>query len=253
MNRLFPSLLAASAFAMAPAAYAAEIEIESEGPVVELSIYESVSADPDMATIGAGVTTEARTAVEAMRMNAVQMRKVIDQIKAQGVDEKDIQTTGIDLNAQYDYNQATRREVFRGYAVSNRVSVKLREIDRVGNVLDALVTAGANNLSGPMFSIEDDAAAKEEARKRAVASGKARAEAYADMLGYDGVRVLEINEVIQNRAPYERVTTVSVESAADASAPVQPGQVSTGVQITIKYEMFMDDAAEAIGAAMQAD
>ena len=245
MIRLLPTALAASALAMTPAAFAAQIEIEAEGPVVELSIYESITADPDMATIGAGVTTEARTAVEAMRLNAVQMRKVIDQIKALGVAEKDIQTTGIDLNAQYDYNQATRREVFRGYAVSNRVSVNLRNIDRVGNVLDALVTAGANNLSGPMFSIENDTAAKEEARKRAVASGKARAEAYARLLGYDAVRVLEINETIQNRAPYERVTTVDIESAADASAPVQPGRVSTGVQVTIKYEMVEADAAEA--------
>ena len=239
--------LAVSAFAIAPAAHAATIEIESDGPVVELSIFETVTADPDIAMIGAGVSTEARTAVEAMRLNAVQMRRVIDQIKAQGVDEKDIQTTGINLNARYDYNRNTQQNVFRGYQVSNRVSVKLRDIDEVGGVLDALVAAGANNLDGPRFAIEDDTAAKEEARKRAVATGEERATAYAKMLGYDEVRVLEISEAVQSRAPMQRLTAVNLQAESappPPQAPVQPGQVATGVSITIKYEMVSDEAEE---------
>lgn len=243
LTKSLTGALAVSALAMTPALYAAEIEIEAEGPVVELSIYEAITVDPDMATIGAGVTTEAPTAVEAMRQNAVEMRKVIDQIKAQRVDEKDIQTSGISLRPRYEYNRTTRENEFRGYSVSNRVSVKLREIERVGVVLDALVSAGANNLDGPRFSIENDKAAKDEARKRAIASGKARAEAYAAMLGYDEVRVLEINESIQNRSPAPPIMMRAVaEEAADAAAPVQPGQVSAGVSITIKYEMVSDDA-----------
>lgn len=246
MIRLFPVVLAASAIAMTPALNAAVVEIESEGPVVELTINESVTAEPDMATIGAGVTTETPTAVEAMRQNAVQMRKVIDQIKAQGVDEEDIQTTGISLNARYDYNRTTQQNEFRGYAVSNRVSVKLREIDEVGELLDALVSAGATNLSGPTFSIENDKAAKDEARERAVKSGMARAEAYARMLGYDRVRVLEISEMIQNRAPLGGLVLREVAEAEADAAPVQPGRVSTGVSITIKYEMVEEEAAAGI-------
>lgn len=242
MIRMMTTAAAASLLAISPAVFAATIEIESEGPVVELSIYESVTAEPDLATIGAGVTTEAPTAVAAMRQNAVEMRNVIDQIKALGVDEKDIQTTGINLRARYDYNRNTERSEFRGYAVSNRVSVKLREIDEVGRVLDALVSAGATDLNGPTFSIEDDKAAKEQARERAVKSGMERAEAYARMIGYDGVRVLEISESIQGRGRFDDIALRKVaEEAADASAPVQPGRVSTGVNITIKYEMVSDD------------
>lgn len=240
MIRVLTIAAAASLLAVAPATIAAEIEIASEGPVVELSVYESVTADPDIATISAGVSTEAPTAVAAMRQNAVEMRRVIDQIKALGVDEKDIQTTGINLNARYDYDRDTRRNVFRGYQVSNRVSVKLREIDEVGQALDALVSAGATDLNGPSFSIENDDAAKDEARKRGVERASARANAYAKMLGYSGVRVLEINETIRassSYAPQARTLAVA-EAAADATAPVQPGQVSTGVSITIKYEMF---------------
>lgn len=234
---------ALAAMAAAPA-LAATVEIEAEGPVIELSVYESVTTEPDLVTIGAGVTSEAPTAVQAMRQNSVEMRKVIDQIKSLGVDDKDIQTTGINLNAQYDYDRESRRQIFRGYSVSNRVSVKLREIDETGRVLDALVTAGATDLSGPSFSIEDDEAAKDEARKRAVARAKERAEAYANMLGYDGVEVLEINETLRGSNPMPQMAARAVlgaEAAADMSAPVQPGQVSTGVNITIKYEMTKDE------------
>lgn len=236
---------AIAACALTSPAQAAVVEIEAEGPVVELSMYESVTAEPDLVTIGAGVTTNARTAVEAMRLNAEQMTRVINQIKAQGVDDKDIQTTGINLNARYDYNRATQQNEFRGYQVSNRVSVKLREIEATGEVLDALVSAGATDLSGPSFSIEDDAAAKDEARSRALERAQQRAEAYAEMLGYDEVRVLEISEAIRARGP---VAEVAMRSAMDVSAapapPVQPGMVSTGVALTIKFELVEDEDEE---------
>ncbi|MEM8726483.1 MAG: SIMPL domain-containing protein [Pseudomonadota bacterium] len=240
MIRTIATAVAASALAIP--AQAAVVEIEAEGPVIELSIFESVTAEPDLATISAGVSTAAPTAVEAMRMNSVEMRRVIDQIKAQGVDEKDIQTTGINLNARYDYNRGTQQNEFRGYQVSNRVSVKLREIEATGQVLDALVSAGATDLSGPSFSIEDDTAAKDEARKRALERARKRAEAYAAILGYDDVEVLEINEAIQGRGPVQQaVMRSAMEADVAVAPPVQPGMVSTGVSITIKFELTEDD------------
>ena len=159
--------LATSLVLAAPGANAATVEIEANGPVVELNIFESIELEPDMATISAGVSTEAPSASDALRANSREMRRVIEEIKAQGVGEKDIQTTGINLNARYDYDRTNQRQIFRGYQVSNRVSVKLREIERVGEVLDALVEAGATDLNGPRFSVEDDSAALEEARSRA--------------------------------------------------------------------------------------
>lgn len=246
-----PGLLAAIAglSMMLTPAHAATIEIEAEGPVIELSVYESVTAEPDMATISAGVSTEAPTAVEAMRMNSVEMRKVIDRIKSLGVDEKDIQTTGINLNARYDYDRQSQRNIFRGYQVSNRVSVKLREIEKTGEVLDALVVAGATDLAGPSFSIEDDEAAKDAARERAVERAQKRAESYATMLGYEEVRVLEINESIRGSGPGPQMMAraLAEDSIAAAPPPVQPGLVSTGVSITIKYEMVSDEEEEAEG------
>jgi uncharacterized protein len=230
---------ALAALAMPLGAHAANIEIESEGPVVELSIFESVEAEPDMATIGAGVSTEARTATEALRMNSAEMQKVIAELKRLGVAERDIQTTGINLNAMYDYDQTTRRQVFRGYQASNRVSVKLRKIADTGRVLDALVTAGANDLSGPSFGLENDEPAKDAARKRALQRANSRAEDYARQLGYSGARVLAIAESMSGHSPMpERAMMRSADiMLTSAPPPVQPGVVSTGISITIKYEL----------------
>lgn len=245
MIRLFTTSLAVSALALAPTLSAAEIEIESDGPVVELSIFESIDIAPDMSTVFAGVTSEAPTATEAMRKNAAQMRKVIDQIKALGIDEKDIQTSGISLGARYDYDSEARKQVFRGYEAANAVTVRLRKVETTGEVLDALVAAGATDITGPMFSIENDEPAKAKARENAVKRGQERAEAYARMLGYDAVRVLEINETISGSAGAMRENyfgVLAAEATAADIAPIQPGQVSTGVAITIKYEMTKDEA-----------
>ncbi len=229
----------ALALALPTAAKAApNIEIDASGPVLELTIYESVSAEPDMVTIGAGVSTEAPTATEALRANSVEMVKVIDQLKQLGVPERDIQTTGINLNAMYDYDQSARRQVFRGYQAGNRVSVKLRKIAETGRVLDALVAAGANDLNGPSFSLENDEPAKDAARKRALERGKARAEEYARQLGYDGAKVLAITESMSGSSPMpERAMMRASADMVAAAPPVQPGMVATGISITIQYEL----------------
>ncbi len=234
------ALAAASALALPAASLAAaEVALKAEGPVVELSVFESVSVAPDIATIGAGVTSEAPTATEALRLNSAEMQKVVARIKALGVAEQDIQTTGINLSARYDYDQEARRQVFRGYQASNRVSVILRKIDRAGAVLDALVAAGATDLDGPSFSIENDAAAKDAARKRAIERAQARVKAYAEMLGYDGARVLWISESIEGRGPMPEMAMMKANDGMVAAAPppVQPGMVSTGISIAFKFEL----------------
>lgn len=238
------AFIAASALTLPAAALAANVDIAATGPVVELNVYESVDVAPDTATIGAGVTTEAATATEALRQNSAEMQKVIARIKALGVAEKDIQTTGINLNARYDYDQATQRQVFRGYMASNRVSVILRKIDDTGRVLDALVAAGANDISGPSFSIDDDTAAKDAARKRAVERAQAQAKAYAEMLGYDGAKVLAISEGLTGNSPMPQMAEMRIATKVDA-APVQPGMVQAGVNISITYELVKNSGSPA--------
>jgi len=234
------TLAAASAMMLPAAAFAApQVNLAPTGPVVELTINESIEAAPDRATIGAGVTTTAPTATEAMRQNAAEMTKVIARIKALGIAEKDIQTTGIALGPQYDYQNGG--PVFRGYQASNRVSVILRKIEDTGPVLDALVEAGATDIGGPNFAIADDTALKEQARKAAVARGAAQARAYAAMLGYADVRVLAVSENIAGSVPfYAAAKAVALEATA---TPIQPGMVGTDVNLTITYELVGKTAA----------
>lgn len=234
MLRYALPLLTTAALAV-PAA--AEVQVQTSGPVVALTVHEQVEAEPDLAEVSAGVTTQAPTAVEAMRRNAQQMTTVIDRIKGLGIAERDIQTTGISLHPQYDYDQNSRQQVFRGYMVQNRVSVTLREIGETGEVLDALVAAGATDLSGPNFSIDDETAAKRQAREAAIARAKEQAMAYARSAGYGNVRLLEISEALMQNPPMPYMRTVDAEEAAIASTPVQPGRVASGVTVTVTYEM----------------
>ncbi|MFM7350506.1 MAG: SIMPL domain-containing protein [Erythrobacter sp.] len=229
--------LTAAAFAV-PAAAASQVSIQPSGPVVELSVYEAVTVAPDIATIGAGVTTEAPTATEALAKNSAAMQAVVERIKALGIAAKDIQTTGINLNAQYDYDQQGRRPAFRGYQAANRVSVTLRKVADTGKVLDALVDAGANDLNGPTFAIADDTAATAEARTRALARATAQAKAYASALGYSGTKVLAISEAIAAPPmPYEALKAGAPPPVSPTSAPVEPGMVAAGVNVTVTFEL----------------
>jgi uncharacterized protein YggE len=228
--------LAAGVFATSQAA-AAEVSIATQGPVVELTINETVEARPDVAELGAGVTTEAPSAVGAMQANAEAMNAVIERIKALGIAERDIQTTGVNLAPQYDYDEASRRQVFRGYQVSNRVQVTLREIDRVGPVLDALVQAGATDLSGPNWSVDDPAPARAQARERAMQTARERALEYARHAGFSDVRLLQVSEAVPFDSPQPFGRLMARDVAEAASTPVEPGRVETGVTVTVTYEL----------------
>lgn len=236
MNRLAIPLVAVSA--LATPLQAAEIQIASQGPVVELSVNEVVRTAPDVAQVGAGVTVRAATAQEAMRLNAQQMDRLIAKIVALGIPKKDIQTANFSLNAQYQYNNEGQQPTFIGYDVSNQLNIKLRDLKRSGEVLDALVSAGANNIYGPNFMLEDDVAAKDSARKAAFARGKAMAEDYARMAGYTGVRLLEVSESFQSFGPMPMADgAIAVTASRTEKTQIEPGQVGTGVTVTVKYEM----------------
>jgi len=233
----FPILLAGAAMALSPinVAQAANVEIVAQNPVIELSVSEQVDSAPDTATFSTGVETKAKTATEALSQNSAQARTVINRLKALGIAEKDIQTTGINLRADYDYDQENRQNRFVGYVVSNEVSATVNDISKLGKILDAIVSSGATNLNGPSFSISDDSKLKDLARERALANGKARAMSYARSEGYSGVRVLSISEGMshQSEAPMMRMEA----SAASSAPPVAPGQVGTVVSLNITYEM----------------
>lgn len=232
----FSMLMAGAALTLIPAnlAQAANVELVAQNPVIELSVSEQVDSAPDTAMFSTGVETRAKTATEALRENSVQARAVINRLKSLGIAEKDIQTTGINLRADYDYDQESRQNRFVGYVVSNQVSATVHDIDRLGEILDAVVSSGATNLNGPSFSISDDSKVKDLARERALANGKTRAMSYARVEGYAGVRILTISEGMSHRS---EAPMMRMEAADASSPPVAPGQVGTVVSLNITYEM----------------
>jgi uncharacterized protein YggE len=232
------TVLPLAAAALAVPAAAADVQVTSQGPLVELSVTETVKAKPDLAEVSAGVSTQAPTAVEAMRLNATAMDAVVKRIKALGIKDADIQTTGINLGAQYDYDQSAQRQVFRGYQASNRVSVTLRDVARTGPVLDALVAAGATDIGGPNFSLDDDTAPRAQARKAAFDKAQAQATEYARWAGYSGVRLLSVSEAVNpgRPMPYAQRDAIMV-TAAKAPTPVEPGLVGTDVTVSVTFEM----------------
>lgn len=230
---------AAAVIAITPAAApAAEIHIEAKNPVVELSVTEVVESTPDTATFSTGVDTSAPTASAALRQNSADVAKVIAQLRKLGIAEKDIQTSGINLNAEYEYVQATQKNQFKGYRVSNQVQVKIRDIAKLGSIMDSVVASGATNINGPWFSINDDRAVKKAARGRALANGQAQAESYAKASGYSSVRLLSVAEGISGRSPGPQpMMKQSFDTVEASSVPIAPGQIGTAVVLSLQYEM----------------
>lgn len=239
MNRISFPLLAATAMMAAPAAQAANVEIATAGPVVELTVSEVIQSAPDVAQISAGVENRAPTASEAVRQNAAAMDRLVKRMKALGIPSKDIQTSNFNLSPQYRYDRDNEQQVFTGYQVNNQVNVKLRELKRAGETLDALIEAGANNVNGPYFMLENDEEVKSAARKQAFERGRAMAQDYASMAGYSSVRLIEVSENFQSISPMPQpMLAMRVKAeAADASTPIEAGEVGTGVTISVKYTM----------------
>ena len=234
-----PLIAAGAMMAVPVTSHAANVEIATSGPVVELTVSEVIQSAPDVARISAGVQNQAPTAREAVRQNAEAMDRLVKRIKALGIPAKDIQTSNFNLNPQYRYDRENEQQVFTGYQVNNQVSVKLRDLDRAGETLDALIEAGANNVSGPYFMLENDEVVKAAARKQAFERGKAMAQDYAQMAGYSSVRLIEVSENFHSISPMPQPMMAMrvMAEAADASTPIEAGEVGTGVTISVKYTM----------------
>lgn len=230
--------LIAACLASVPAlpAFAAEVQIAATNPVVELTVNEVVRSAPDAAQVTAGVQLRAKTASEATRLNAAQMEKVIARLRQAGIRSEDIQTSNFSLNPQYQYrNEQT--PLFLGYEATNQVTVTLRDMGKIGSTLDALIEAGANNVSGPSFLLENDTAAKRVARKSAYEAAWAQAVEYARLAGFNSVRLLAVSEGYTQLRPMPMLQAAEIRTTAAAKTPIEPGQVGTDVTVTAKYEM----------------
>ena len=190
---------------------------------------------PDVATISAGVVTQAADANAAMRDNATQMDKAMAAIRAAGVAARDVQTAGISVQPQYRYAE-NQPPAITGYQASNTVNLKVRDIGKLGKVLDALVASGANQVNGPAFEVDKPDAAYDEARIAALHKAEARAKTYADAMGLRVRRVVSINEGGSMPPPMPMMRAQAMDVASKETS-VSPGETVLPVRLDVVFEL----------------
>ncbi|UYQ73394.1 SIMPL domain-containing protein [Pelagibacterium flavum] len=231
---------------LAPIAMAALIASPALADTMTLSGTGTVRAAPDMATINTGVTTQAETAREALDANSAAMADLVAALREAGLEGRDIQTSDFSVSPQYVYSD--RRDdngyslppEIQGYQVSNTVTIVVRDLEALGSVLDQAVTVGANTINGIVFAVDDVTKLEEEARKLAFADALAKAETYAGAAGLRLGSIESIQEVDMQQPPMPMYRAQAMEMAADASVPVEAGEMSYSITATIAWEIEDD-------------
>jgi uncharacterized protein YggE len=235
-------ILAGVALAAIPLAASAQAQQQvlvqpMSGTRLDLSVTGEVARVPDLAIISAGVVTRAPTASGAISQNAARMERVLAALRKAGVEARDIQTSNLNLNPEYRYREGLPPQL-NGYTVSNQVSVRFRDIANSGTILDALVAEGANQINGPSLTIDKPETALDEARTRALATGRARAELYARALGKRVVRLISVSEGSRPPSfPMEIMVTGRAASMEAADTKIVPGEQQVQIALSMSFEI----------------
>ena len=204
---------------------------------VEVAGEGAVTAAPDFARLTLGVTSTGKTAGEAMAANAKAANALVSLIKAEGVGGADIQTSDVSIAPIFAQSLPgqTNAPTITGYGVSNNVTVIVRDIPRLGPLIDKAVTAGANSIYGIGFGHNDPSALLDKARPLAVADAKRKAEIYASAGGATVGRLMVLTEEAQPARPvaFSRAYT----TAAAAPTPIEAGEDKLTVTVTARFEL----------------
>jgi len=200
-------------------------------PAISVTGEATVSVAPDQAWIDGGVTSEGKTAREASEANNAAMGKVLEALKAAGIDAKDIQTSRLSLQPVYPPNR-TGPATIAGYRASNRVTIRVRDVAKVSGVIDVLVGAGANEFGGINFVVTQASKLLDEARERAVADARRKAEIYARAAGVTLGDAISITEEGSAPIPIYRSKAIAPQSA---SAPVAQGEETLSVTVSVSW------------------
>ena len=200
---------------------------------VSVSASGTVAAEPDIAHIQAGVTTEADTARDAIARNNAVMAKVIEGLKAAGIAARDIQTTTLNVEPRYSQPKDGRPGTVSGYRVVNQVRLTVREVKRLGEVLDQAIALGANQINSIGFDIANAETLKDEARKQAMANAKRRAELYATAAGVQLGQVLRISESVMEAVG----RPMAGRALAASSVPIEAGTRTLTVEVHVTYAL----------------
>lgn len=205
-----------------------------DGTLLDITATGKTTRVPDLATIRAGVVTQAPTAAAALSDNANRMSAVLSALKRAGIQPRDVATANVSLQPQYRYED-NKPPVITGYQATNTVSIRFRDIAKSGQILDALVAQGANQIDGPNLSLDQPDAALDEARVDAVKRAQARAELYAKAAGLSVSRILTIAEGGEIAGPPPPMPVYRMAAAKAADTQVLPGESDVTVTITVRF------------------
>jgi uncharacterized protein YggE len=225
MKHFFAVVLAAAALLAAPAL--AQTTLPA---AISVSGEATVSVAPDQAQIEGGVTSDAKTAREASDANNAAMGKVLLALKGAGIDEKDYQTSRLSLQPQYAPNRSGPSPVV-GYHASNRVTVRIRDVTKVANTIDLLVGAGANDIGGINFMVSQASKLLDDAREKAIADARRKAEIYAKASGVTLGEPLSISEEGGSVPVFRGKMAAPMATAA----PVAQGEETLSVTVSVSW------------------
>lgn len=194
-----------------------------------------VEAVPDLATVSLGVTTQGDSAAAAMAANSAALSAVMDRLAASGIEARDIQTSNLSLSPNWVHGaDGSEPPRIAGYVAANQVSVRVRDLARLGEVLDAAIADGANTLNGIAFGMQDDAALLDEARAAAVQDARARAQTLAGAAGVQLKRIVSITEAGGIAPP---LPMYRMEATLASDVPVAQGEIGITASVTLVYEI----------------
>jgi len=193
-----------------------------------------VRVKPNIATTNVGIETTAATLADATSQSNTKMTAIIDKIKSMGVADKDIQTSSFNISPIMNQPKQGESPKITGYRVNNQVNVTIRKIDDVGKILDAVVAAGANNIFGISFSVDDPTPYQQQARAAAVKDAMDKAGQLAKAAGITVGKVISINESGVTPRPIFRAATAS-PAFADSTVPVETGEMQISITVDMRF------------------
>ncbi len=195
-----------------------------------------ITVTPDLATLTLGVEAQAASVAEAQSQAQAAMNEVMAALKAQGVAEKDIQTAYFNISKMTSWDDEKRTETITGYRVTNTVTVKIREISKAGDIIDAVAEAGGDltTVNGINFSLENDTAAMQQAREKAMADAKAKAQQIASLAE---VKLGKATYVTENSYSPYIYRSAGYNEAMDASVKteISAGELTVTVNVQVAY------------------
>ncbi|KGF67094.1 membrane protein [Hoeflea sp. BAL378] len=239
---VFSSALAATLLAAVPQAFAQEAKAPEPG-LISVSGEGVAAAAPDMALISLTVLREAETARAALDANNAAMTEVLAAMKQEGIAERDLQTGAFSIQPRWVYpqnqNGGTEQPKIVGYTVTNSLSVRIRDLSRLGAILDSSVSLGVNQGGDVIFTNDDQETIRDAARKDAIAKAKAKAEAMVETLGVSLGRITQVSENSYSAPPVPMMRAEMAMAApkADSSVPVASGENEYRVTVSVTWEI----------------